>query len=106
MLNLRLVTILIGFLVMMHGSIMSLDPHGQAVTGHDSDHSAVTDLVCDESDAMSPAARPLTDSAGGLADLPRSDAPLFALDTGSLRGWRTPAASGDSLRAMLQVFLN
>lgn len=104
--GLRSFSILIGFFIMMHGSVMSMDPHGQLVTGFDAAHGTVTDLVCDESEGMPFAASNLTDSAGAPAALPHADAPIFALGADTLRGWRIPAVTGDSLRAMLQVFLN
>lgn len=102
----RLFAILIGFIVLTHSGVMAMDPHGLHGNGHDTAHETVFALVCDEKDGITGQARIAQDLGGVSFDRPATNHPVPNTDAHFIRGWNPPAVTGETLRALLQVFLN
>lgn len=102
----RLAAILIAIMVMAHTGVMALEPHGQYANGYGPAHDTVMDLVCDETEGVSSAARLTLDPSALLAPAVEPGAPVPDTGHNTLRGWIVPIATAYALRTFLQVFLN
>lgn len=93
-------------MVLTHSGVMAMDPHGQYANGYDPSHDSVTELACDETEAVSLASRLTHDPLMLSAPAVEPGVPVPPPGDTARRGWVAPTIHPDTLRTFLQVFLN
>ena len=103
-LSLPVLAILGAMLILGHDVLMAADPHGQATT-HDTEHHP-PEVECHVPEGALPASVDAPDHLAAITGAP-ADLSAFDADRGKrLRCTPEPSHPPDTLRALLQVFLN